>query len=141
MKRIYTLLIVAAVTVFSFIAFAGTPIKYNKLLKPAREFVKKHFPKHSVKSVEKDYDEYELEFTDGSEIDFTSHGDWLSVKVDYGTGVPSGIVPVAVEGYVAKNHPGQIIEEISKIRGGYEIELRSGKEIRLTFDGKVMRKR
>ena len=63
------------------------------------------------------------------------------VKAARGTSVPSAIVPAAIAKYVATNFKGQTIVEISRKRGGYEVELSNGSELKLTEDAKPMQPR
>ena len=82
--------------------------------------------------------EYEVDLTSGAEIDFKSDGDWKEVKAARGKAVPSAIVPAAIAKYVSKNFSGQTIVEISRKRGGYEVELSNGSELKLTEDAKPL---
>ncbi|WP_300634473.1 PepSY-like domain-containing protein [uncultured Duncaniella sp.] len=48
---------------------------------------------------------------------------------------------VSIAKYVDTNFKGQIIVEISRKRGGYEVELSNGSELKLTEDAKPMQPR
>ncbi len=76
---------------------AGTPINQTELPKAAQTFITKYFSKDQVKKIEKDNGrrgmEYEVDFTSGAEVEFTSDGNWKEVKAARGTSVPSAIVP------------------------------------------------
>lgn len=125
--------------------FAGTPINQSELPEVAQTFITKYFSKDQVRKVEKDNGrrgmEYEVDFTSGAEVDFTSDGNWKEVKAARGTSVPSAIVPTAIANYVDTNFKGQTIVEISRKRGGYEVELSNGSELKLTEDAKPMQPR
>lgn len=125
--------------------YAGTPISKAKLPKAARTFITKYFAKDQVRKVEKDNGyrgmEYEVDFVSGAEVDFTSDGNWKEVKAACGTSVPTAIVPAAISKYVKTNFKGQVIVEISRRRGGYEVELSNGSELRLTEDAKPLQHR
>ena len=54
MKRIITLMLVAATASLSAHVFAGTPIKQSELPKGAQTFLSKHFPGDNVKKAEKE---------------------------------------------------------------------------------------
>lgn len=116
--------------------FAGTPIKQSELPKPAQSFITKYFAKDGVKKVEKDNGrrgmEYEVDFTSGAEVEFTSDGNWKEVKAAKGKAVPAEIVPTAISKYVSTNHKGQTIVEIERTHGGYELKLSNGTELKLT---------
>ena len=85
--------------------------------------------------------EYEVDFSSGAEVEFTSDGNWKEVKAARGSSVPSAIVPTAIAKYVVTNFKGQAIVEISRKRGGYEVELSNGSELKLTEDAKPMQPR
>lgn len=140
MKRIITMMLVVIAASFSALVFAGTPIKQSELPKAAQTFLSKHFPGDNVRKAEKEQGyrgaEYDVDLVSGSEIDFRSNGDWKDVKAAHGKAVPAAIVPAAISKYVATNYQGQNIVEISRKRGGYEIELSNGTELKLTEDAK-----
>lgn len=124
--------------------FAGTPIQQSELPKEAQAFIAKYFSNEQIKKVEKDNGrrgaEYEVDFISGAEIEFLSDGQWKEVKVSRGNSVPVEIAPSAIAKYISDNFNGLVIEEISRERGGYEIELSNGTELKLTEDGKPMQR-
>ncbi len=140
MKRIITMMFVAISASFSAIVFAGTPINKSELPKAVQTFLSKHFPGDDVRKAEMEQGrrgaEYEVDLVNGAEIDFRDNGDWKEVKTSRGHAVPAAIIPAAISRYVAANYEGQNIVEISRKRGGYEIELSSGIELKLTEDAK-----
>lgn len=142
MKKFLSLMLVAIVASVSSAIYAGTPVSQSELPKAAQTFLTKYFPKDQVKKVEKDNGrrgtEYEVDLVSGAEVEFMSDGQWKDVKAAHGTVVPSDIVPAAIVKYVNTNHKGQTIVEISRKRGGYEVELSNGTELKLTEDAKPM---
>lgn len=122
--------------------YAGTPISVQQLPKAASDFIAQYFAGDNVRKVEQDQGrhctEYEVDLTSGAEVDFREDGTWKEVKAARGNAVPSAIVPSAIAKYVATNYPGQSIVEISHKRGGYEIELTNGTELKLTADVKPL---
>ena len=60
----------------------------------------------------------------------------IGKKAAKGKAVPSAIIPSAITKFVAENFSGQEIVEISRKRGGYEVELSNGTELKLTEDAK-----
>lgn len=82
--------------------------------------------------------EYEVELKSGAEIDFRENDDWKDIKAARGNSVPTALIPTAISKYVTANYRGQKIVEISRKRGGYEIELSNGTELKLTEDAKPM---
>lgn len=141
MKRSLTL-VLSALVASSAMIFAGTPIAQSELPKAAQTFLTKHFAGDQVRKAEKDQGrrglEYEVDLNSGAEIDFMSDGNWKEVKAAKGKAVPAAIVPSAIAKYVSTNFSGQSIVEISRKRGGYEVELSNGSELKLTEDAKPM---
>ncbi|MDE6137182.1 MAG: PepSY-like domain-containing protein [Muribaculaceae bacterium] len=142
MKKLATLIAAVAIAGASTFTFAGTPIKATSLPKAAQTFIAKHFPGDTVRKAEKDNGyrgaEYEVDLAGGAEIEFRDNGDWKDVKAARGKAVPAAIVPAAIAAHVEKNYPGQYITEISRKRGGYEVELANGTELKLTEDAKPL---
>lgn len=141
MKR--TLLtLVAVVMAFSASVYAGTRIAENQLPQTARDFIAKHFPGDAIRKAESDQGrrgtEYEVDLNSGAEIDFSSDGNWKEVKAAHGQAVPDAIVPEGIAKLVKDSYSGLAIKEISRKRGGYEVELTNGTELKLTEDGKPM---
>lgn len=143
MKKFLALMLISLAVSIS--ATAGTPIKQSELPKAAQSFINKYFSKDQIRKVEKDNGrrgvEYEVDFISGAEVEFKSDGDWKDVKAAKGNSVPSAIVPTAIAKYVSTNFNGQNIVEISRKRGGYEVELSNGSELKLTEDAKPMQPR
>ena len=74
--------------------------------------------------------EYEVVYTDRTEVSFRSDGEWESVETKYEQ-VPSSVVPAQIADFVAKGgFEGQFIKEISRDRYSWEITLSSGIEIK-----------
>jgi len=142
MKKIVTLMFIVVMTSFSTMMFAGTPIKSSELPKAAQTFLTKYFPGDNVRKAEKDQGrrgmEYEVDLMSGAEVDFMENGDWKEVKAAKGKSVPAAIVPAAISKYISTNFKGQTIVEIGRKRGGYEVELSNGTELKLTEDAKQM---
>lgn len=140
MKRIISSMLVAITASFSALVFAGAPINQSELPKAAQTFLSKHFPGDNVAKAEKEQGrrgaEYEVDLASGAEVDFRDNGEWKEVKAANGKAVPDAIIPDAIAKYVATDHKDQVIVEIARKRGGYEIELSNGTELKLTEDAK-----
>ncbi|MBD5356090.1 MAG: hypothetical protein HDR88_03675 [Bacteroides sp.] len=142
MKKFFSLMLITIVASVSAMVYAGTPIKQTELPKAAQTFLSKHFPGDEVLKAEKEQGrrgmEYEVDLKSGTEVDFQENGDWKEVKAARGNAVPETIIPAAIAKYVSTNFNGQSIVEISRKRGGYEVELSNGTELKLTEDAKPM---
>ena len=140
MKRTITLMLIGIAASFSAVVFAGTPVKQSDLPKAAQTFLSKYFAGDNIKKAEKEQGrrgaEYEVDLTSGTEIYFRDNGDWKEIKAAKGKDVPTAVVPTAISIFVTTNHAGQSIVEISRKRGGYEVKLSNGTELKLTEDAK-----
>lgn len=145
MKKLFVSMLVAVAASVPVTMFAGTPIQQSELPKSAQSFITKYFAGDAVKKVEKEEGrrgmEYEVDFTSGAEAEFMTNGEWKEVKAAKGQTVPADLVPAAIAKYVESNKQGKTIVEISRKRGGYEIKLSDGSELRLTEDAKPMQQR
>ena len=132
MKKIF----IAAALLFAGIStvFAGNdrPITLDKLPAAAQTFLKSHFAEltfaYAVEDPQFIGSEYEVTYTDRTEVEFDSDGAWTSVERKYAA-VPADIVPEQIKGYVAKTFPNQTICKIERKRYSWENELPNGLEI------------
>lgn len=134
------LLSIAAMTAPA--SFAGTRIQQSELPQAAQTFISTYFPDELIQKVEREKGhrgmEYDVDFASGAEVEFMSDGQWKEVKAAKGGAVPSALVPEAISKYVADNFNGLAIVEISRKRGGYEVELSNGTELKLTEDAQPL---
>ena len=74
--------------------------------------------------------EYEVVYTDRTEVEFRSDGQWESVGRKYSP-VPASIVPQPIQTFVSgSNYPGQFIRQIARNAYTWEVELSNGLEIK-----------
>lgn len=109
------------------------PTTVDKLPAPAQEFLKAHFSSLTVAFVVEDPkmagSEYEVTYTDRTEVDFDTKGNWTSVECKYGP-VPASVVPQQISDFVAKgNFQGTYVRSISRNTYTWETELSNGLEI------------
>ena len=109
------------------------PIGVKELPEAAQTFLKQHFDSltvaYAVKDVKPFGTEYEVVYTDRTEVDFRRDGQWESVERRYAP-VPAAIVPQPISDFVAGlNLPGQFIRKIDRNPYTWEIELSNGLEI------------
>lgn len=110
------------------------PTTVDKLPANAQQFLSTHFKGLTVAFVVEDPkmvgSEYEVTYTDRTEVDFNPQGEWTSVERKY-SAVPASVVPQQISGYVAKSSfPDQWIKKIERNAYTWEIELNSGLEIK-----------
>lgn len=133
MKKIF----VSAALLFAGItaSFAGDrerPITLDKLPAAAQEFLAANFKDLTLAYAVEDPkfigSEYEVIYTDRTEVEFDSDGAWTSVGSRYAA-VPADIVPEQIKSYVAQTFPNQQVRKIERKRYSWEIELSNGLEI------------
>ena len=140
MKKIFVTvaLLFAGITVS--LADNDRPITLEQLPAPAQTFLKTHFADltlaYAVEDPKLVGSEYEVTYTDRTEVEFRSNGEWSSVVRKYAA-VPASIVPTQISAYVAKSSfPNQFIKKIERNSYTWEIELSNGIE-KLRFNQAV----
>lgn len=131
MKKLFLIL-------FGFVAMSAfasndRPVTFDQLPQKAQQFINQHFSKVGFLSAKFDEGTYEVTLVNGTEIDFTSQGDWKDVDC-HTSAVPAAIVPAAISKYVKAQYPSNLIVKIEKKRNGYDIELNN--DLDLVFDQK-----
>lgn len=116
------------------------PISPNALPTAAQQFVKQYYADATIIYVEKDKDhydgEYDVTLSNATEITFDRQGNWVDVDAPKGQTIPDGIAPATIASYVTTNYTAPIgINEISKERFGYEVELTTGLDLRFDANG------
>ncbi len=84
-------------------------------------------------------DDYEVVLTDGTEITFDRNGNWKEIEVAANKRVPDALIPAGIRSYVAENQHGTRIVGIEKDRGGYEVTLSNGVEIKFNNQAQFIR--
>ena len=142
MKKIFVTvaLLFAGITVS--LADNDRPITLEQLPAPAQTFLKTHFADltlaYAVEDPKLIGSEYEVTYTDRTEVEFRSNGEWSSVE-RRDAAVPASIVPVQSSAYVAKSRfPHQFIKKIDRNSYTWEIELSNGIEIEFDKDFRVI---
>ncbi len=118
------------------------PITLDQLPAPAQSFLKTHFADLTLAYAVEDPkfvgSEYEVTYTDRTEVEFDNKGEWSSVERKYAA-VPAAIVPAQISAYVSKsNFPNQAIRKIERNSYTWEIELSNGIEIEFDREFRVI---
>lgn len=114
------------------------PISSNDLPTAAKAFITQYYPTATIVSTTKDKNEYEVILSEGTRIDFDKSGEWKDVDAAVGRTVPTGFYPAAIDTYIDSNFSGVGINEISKERHGYDVELTIGTDLRFSTDGSFL---
>lgn len=110
------------------------PITLEQLPAAAQTFLKTHFADLTLAYAVEDPkfvgSEYEVTYTDRTEVEFCPNGEWSSVERRYAA-VPASIVPAQISAYVAKSSfSNQYIKKVERDAYTWEIELSNGIEIK-----------
>ncbi len=131
--------------------FAGTtaafadgrerPITLDKLPVAAQTFLKTHFADLTLAYAVEDPkfigSEYEVIYTDRTEVDFGSDGEWTSVECRY-EALPASIIPPQITKYIEETFPGTSIHKIDRDKYSWEVELSNNLEIKFDRQFKVI---
>lgn len=127
------------------IVVAGS-IDISRLPSKAHDFIKKHFKDIPIVKCQEEYmpQEYEVEFADGTEVDFDAKGEW--VEVDAGTSriIPATLVkdmlPRRAHDELSRRNVIGLVETIKRGDKGYKVELRGVEldDYRFARDGKLI---
>ena len=135
MKKIFIALAVFATSIFSTNTKAQErPSAADKLPVAAQEFLNTHFKGLTIAFVVEDTKitgpEYEVTYTDRTEVDFNTKGEWNSIERKY-SAVPDSVVPKQISDYIASgDFSGRYIRKIEKGRNSWDVELDNGLEIK-----------
>lgn len=119
-------------------------INLNQLPKASQEFLSQHFgnlqPAFATEDPKYVGSEYEVVYTDRTEVEFGSDGQWTSVERRH-EAVPSGIVPAEITRYLSTLElaKGQYIRKISRDRLEWEVELSNGFELEFDKQFNILR--
>lgn len=113
-------------------------VELNTLPTAAIDFVNAYFPGMEIFNIEK-YSPakandvmYEVNFKNGTEIEFDSAGNWVKVEADGNATIPTSFILPAIVNYVTTNYANQGINQIERMPNGFDVELTN--DIDLIFD-------
>jgi predicted nucleotide-binding protein (sugar kinase/HSP70/actin superfamily) len=136
-KILFTLIAVFSVGILSANADNDKIINKNQLPAQAQQFINKHFAGIEISYAKEEWDNfkhsYEVRLTDGTNIEFTSKGNWDEVNCRFSE-VPSAIIPQPIREYIKKNYPGAKVILIEKDRNDYEVKLSNRLELKFDKD-------
>lgn len=121
-------------------------VDMTQVPKGAHDFLKKHFKEYPVTMCEKEFDDntYEVELSNGIDIEFDSRGEWMEVEAGRSRVLPQNIVKKLVPDRAYKELLGRNVatqvESVKRYRDGYKVELKNAKydDYRFAHDGKLL---
>lgn len=108
----------------------------ESLPQKAKDFIAANFAGKTVQYVEKEFNEYEVQLNDRTEIKFKGNGEWETIK-SY-EGVPVAVLPSSLTSYVKTNFADAKIVEVERDLNRIEIKLSTGMEVFFDKDGKYL---
>ncbi len=108
----------------------------ESLPQKAKELIAVHFLGKTVQYVEKEFNEYEVQLSDRTEITFKGNGEWKSIK-SY-EGVPVAALPASLTSHISGNFADAKIVEVERDLNRIEIKLSTGMEVFFDKDGKYL---
>lgn len=117
-------------------AFADRRISPAELPASVQSFISQYFPGKSVLKAKADFNEFEVDLNDGTEIQFSGNGSWKEIETY--TGVPAALLPQGITSYVNSNFPGVIIRSVEKEWNGFEIKLTNRMKIYFDQNGNMI---
>ena len=106
---------------------------FEQLPQTAQSVIVQHFDKAAIASVIIDNDdkttEYEVRFTDGTELDFDKNGGLKKAETKRGE-LPNALIPIDIVTYVKNNYPSALIVEWETGKKGSTVELNTGIDLK-----------
>lgn len=116
-------------------------ISPEELPAAAQAFVTQYFPDQTISYAKKEIDHlrtnYEVRLDDGTEISFTSKGEWDKVERHY-QAVPAALIPANIAAAIQERFPNATVVKIDKERSGYDIELNNDLELKFNKNGRLV---
>ena len=150
MKKTIKIIAFTAISAFTLSACNDdddeTVISADNLPAAAKSFLSTYFTNESVVKVEKnapgeaDGTLYEVDLTNGYEVDFTEQGNWTDVSQDDDTKtIPIGFIPEKIVQYISTNYPNAGINSIDTEINIYEVELNNQLDLFFDLEGNFLR--
>ena len=133
MKKIFTLL-------FLFSAFLMADDIYimpEQLPQNALQFIQKYFPNVNILYAEMDKKGYEVQLSNGVEIEFLRNGEFKEIEGNY-VALPFEILPQSVANTVGKPYPNTVITKIKRKWNFYEVKLNNMMELYIDANGQLL---
>lgn len=108
----------------------------------SRLFIEKYLKNAAVShiKIEKGWfgvKEYEVIFTDGTEVKFDGDGEWEEVD-GHRTPITTEFFPSFIQTYIQENYPGITVMSIEKDCREYEVKLSNHLELKFNHKGKLI---
>ena len=133
MKKIFVLL-------FLFSAFLMADDIYimpEQLPQNALQFIQKYFPNVNILYAEMDKKGYEVQLSNGVEVEFLRNGEFKEIEGNY-VALPFEILPQSVANTVSITYPNTVITKIKRKWNFYEVKLNNMMELYIDANGQLL---
>lgn len=133
MKKIFVLL-------FLFNAFLMADDIYimpEQLPQNALQFIQKYFPNVNILYAEMDKKGYEVQLSNGVEVEFLRNGELKEIEGNY-VALPFEILPQSVANTVSITYPNTVITKIKRKWNFYEVKLNNMMELYIDANGQLL---
>ena len=133
MKKIFTLLLLFS----AFLMADDIYIMPEQLPQNALQFIQKYFPNVNILYAEMDKKGYEVQLSNGVEIEFLRNGEFKEIEGNY-VALPFEILPQSVANTVGKTYPNTVITKIKRKLNFYEVNLNNMMELYIDANGQLL---
>lgn len=143
MKRFLSVFLAVAVfSAIGFVALADRNISSNELPKEAKAFINKHYNGASIYECEIDNKEYNVELSNGVDLEFNNKGKLIKIDADHGViaqSVLKAILPAKALQYLNGKGLADRVDEVEFLRNTIVVDINNSRdhEIRFNLDGSV----
>ncbi len=139
--------ILSAIFFAAFTGFSFGQANMNELPQNTQDFIDQHFSSETIEEIDKKdgiegyfNDElYEVEFTNGTSVDFDENGDVTEIETKNGNAVPKEALPGSVKMYIDENYVNAQIVSWEKDDEEQELKLADGTELEFDGSGEFLR--
>lgn len=121
-------------------------VDISRVPRKAQDFLKHHFKEYAVVQCEKEFDDntYELELSNGIDVEFDAGGDWREVEAGrsrvLAPNVVKKLVPDKTYKELLSRNVASRVESVKRYSDGYKVEIKNAKydDYRFARDGKLI---
>ena len=135
-------LAIALISTIGFVAFADRNISSNELPGEAKAVINKHYAGATIYECEIDDLDYNVELSNGVDLEFNSKGKLIKIDADHGViaqSVLKAILPAKAMQYLSGQGLADRVDEVQFRRNTIVVDLNNSRdhEIRFNLDGSV----
>lgn len=130
-------LALATLTLASLTFAKDVVIQAKDLPQNSQSFIQKYFSSAKISLVKQDIDSFDVYLDDGTELEFTTNGEWKEIDAKYRPMDTSFLNPNAIT-TIKKMHPNANIVKVEKEIQGYKIKLNNMVEIYTDTNGNLL---